>query len=102
MNQTWMAEGDIPVLPECVLSLCFDLLYPLHGFECGSYQLSIVSNRYIPPLFEFECRVLWISRFAFHHTMEIEHTITISLPFARLKALVHLTFLGFLFALKFL
>lgn len=37
-----------------------------------------------------------------HVTEELALTTTISLPFALLKAFVHLTFLGFLFILKFL
>jgi len=55
------AAIDAPVLPECILPLCLDFLDPLHGFQCSSHQLSVVSNRYIPPLFEFECRVLGVS-----------------------------------------
>lgn len=100
--------GRHSVLPESTLSPCLDLGDALHRLDRRGHELSVVTDRNVATLLEFECRVLQaqkgglVSTGLRRTTMVWGLTIVISLPAAFLNALVHLTFLGLRFILKFL
>lgn len=46
------------MFPECMFPLLFDFGDPFHSLDGGLYELSVVANRDVSSLLEFDGRVL--------------------------------------------
>lgn len=101
-------NSNVPSLEERPLPLCPDLRDPLHAHQRSLHQVAVVDDRDVAALLKVESRVLFKeTRVRFVPSSELrardgegERTIVISLPAALRNALVHLSFLGFLFILR--
>jgi hypothetical protein len=52
-------ETNVPLLPEHMLSLLFDLCDTFHSLDRGLNQIAVVAHGDISALFEIDGRVLW-------------------------------------------
>jgi hypothetical protein len=92
--------GYAPVFPEGVLSPLANFAHPLHCLDCRLDEIAVVANRNIAAFLEFESRVLSFGQVGWGQRRRYVRTMTISLPCALRKALVHRTLRGLRFILR--
>lgn len=91
-----LAYSPPPLLVEAFLAHLLNLANTLHGLQRLGHQLTVVLHRSVACLLKLERGVLY-----HYPDKPFIPTTRMSFPFARLKAFVQRTFLGFRLRLKF-